>query len=457
MINYLTNLLNKLVYNIDMLLNIISLISILFCQTNNQQVSEICGDNNYYPVPFMTSKASNYFNDSYYDSQWYIKSMELEKAWKIYKPQKTVKVAVFDKVFYLNDEIKEFVNVKQSIAFEKSYKTPFIDNMNDSNNKHGSFVTNLIAAKQNNNFGIAGITNDVELYLINVLPEDDRFPMIGTSKDYSALINAINYCDDTGVDIINMSLHIYTDDTEVKNTISNFNGLIVCSSGNDTYDLDVTTKSFPTCWNLDNVISVGAIDKNNNLWEESNHSKNYVDVLGPGVNITSLASDVVEAKDGTSFSTPIVTGLAAMYLSMYPNSSPALIKERIMNSVLIKSSKLLDYSKTGGPINALKVIHDHDYIYNWLDYKKHNYICTCLESKIEEGHIVAGGGFNNGKRYANCLKCGGLAEMGFVSATNNNDDTYFELINGEFYINKTQYYDEVLNLSYEDYIKGDYL
>lgn len=441
--------------------NLLTLFIIGCTQINSFNKPNICGELNYRDVILASSDSSNYFNDPGYSNQWYIKKIELDKAWKVYKPNKKVKVAVFDSQFYLNDDIEEFINKNKSISYIGSIGSPFFKN-NTTNPyiKHGSFVSSIICAKQNNNFGISGILNNIELYCYSVIDQTGRFPMAGVKQDHSSLIKAIEHCKTNGIDIINMSLHFQTYDKEVENAISNFNGLVVCSSGNDGVNIDGTTnKSYPSNYDLDNILSVGATDISRDIWEHSNYNSKDVDIFAPGVNITSLSLNELKKDSGTSFSTPIVTGLAAMYLSMNPNAKPAEIKDRILNSPSVISSNLSKYCKSGGIVNALNIIHDHNYSYTYLSSLKHKYICTCLDNEIEEGHTVAGGSFSGGKRYANCLRCGGLAEMGFTEETiniNNTGNYYFEYIDGLYYINETQYIDDILNISYKDYISGSY-
>lgn len=94
--------------------------------------------------------------------------------------------------------------------------------------------------------------------------------------------------------------------------------------------------------------------------------------------------------------------------------------------------------------------HTHSYTYTWLDYKNHLAECNCMNS-MTQGHFVAGGSFASGKRYANCLRCGGLADMGFIINPMSLDLSYEE-IDGLYYVKDTCFVDGVLNLDYKDYL-----
>ncbi len=67
--------------------------------------------------------------------------------------------------------------------------------------------------------------------------------------------------------------------------------------------------------------------------------------------------------------------------------------------------------------NAYTTMHDYDRNYEWVSYTMHRAECCC-GATAEQGHAVASNAFANGKKYAPCLICGGLAERGFVEWTN---------------------------------------
>lgn len=148
----------------------------------------------------------------------------------------------------------------------------------------------------------------------------------------------------------------------------------------------------------------------------------------------------------------MVTGVAALYLSENYNISAVELKNRILNNT-DKDEDLTSLCLSGGKLNAYKVVHDHNFVcsYESINTKKHKKICECGYS-IEEAHVFASGSFIGGKRYANCLTCGGLAEMGLEIITNDSNIIEFEEINGYSFVKETCYIDDILNLSYEDYL-----
>jgi hypothetical protein len=78
------------------------------------------------------------------------------------------------------------------------------------------------------------------------------------------------------------------------------------------------------------IVIVGATSRNNNRATFSNNLKE-VDVYAPGVDIPVLLSNGnVTQEDGTSFSTPIVAGIAGQLLAMDPSLSAADLKALLL-------------------------------------------------------------------------------------------------------------------------------
>jgi subtilisin family serine protease len=65
----------------------------------------------------------------------------------------------------------------------------------------------------------------------------------------------------------------------------------------------------------------------------SNYSKKEVDIFAPGTNIYSTSvNGGFEFGNGTSYSAPMVSGVAALLFSYYPNLTASQVKHIIMDS-----------------------------------------------------------------------------------------------------------------------------
>ena len=240
---------------------------------------------------------------------------------------------------------------------------------------HGTGVAGLIGAIRNNGYGINGVADNVQIMAIKAVPNGDEY-----DKD---IANAIHYAVDNGARIVNMSFgkkispHKEWLDEAFKYAASK-DVLLVQAAGNDNQDVDVTP-DYPNdtfldgATDADNVINVGASGPK--LGEHlagdfSNYGKKNVDVFAPGVKVTTVDTDAeFMTEDGTSFSSPITAGVAALLLEYYPTLSARQLKQIILQSatpltgtmVFRPGSKTIkvdfaSLSKTGGIVNAYKAL-----------------------------------------------------------------------------------------------------
>jgi len=207
---------------------------------------------------------------------------------------------------------------------------------------HGTTVTGVIAHSLVDSTSI----NKKQSSLIKpgvIMPI--TFTGIGdfTDKDfYSAFKYAIN----NDVNIINLSQSKeFTIHPKILKKALNLakknNVLVVMSAGNQASNLDDMWRfpqSIPKLYNkdFDNLIIVGATTKtlNENLIDQdSNYGLKSVDIFAPGEDIqTILPNNKFGTKSGTSFATPIVTNLALLLWSHYPELKASEIRKIILES-----------------------------------------------------------------------------------------------------------------------------
>ena len=233
---------------------------------------------------------------------------------------------------------------------------------------HGTHVAGIIGANRNNNLGMKGVNDNIEIMPIRAVPNGDEY-----DKDISL---AIRYAVDNGARIINMSFgKSFSSNPEwvydaIKYAKKN-NVLIVHAAGNDNKDLDNgDDKNFPNDHKYsdeftNNYISVGAstINYNEDLVAYfSNYGQNNVDIYAPGYEIFSLTpEDEYDFKNGTSMAAPAVSGVASLILSYFPKTSAKKLKKIILESGVEfnfnvkhdnKDVSFDKLSKTGKIINA---------------------------------------------------------------------------------------------------------
>lgn len=135
------------------------------------------------------------------------------------------------------------------------------------------------------------------------------------------------------------------------NRANNANILFIAAAGNNGTNND-DIASYPSNYDLPNVIAVAAIDKNGALASFSQYGATTVDIGAPGVGIWSTtALNGYSSYNGTSMATPHVTGGAALYASTRPGLPAAEIKAEILRSA-VPTASLAGKSVTGGRLNV---------------------------------------------------------------------------------------------------------
>ena len=204
---------------------------------------------------------------------------------------------------------------------------------------HGTHVSGIIAASRNNGIGMDGVTDNVSIMALRVVPDGDE-----RDKDIAL---AIKYAADNGAEVINMSFgkpfspgKKWVDDA-VKYADSK-DVLIIHAAGNDGENID-TNEFFPRAVFLNskavapNIITVGASAGGpDSLLAApfSNYGKQRVDVFAPGVNVYStIPGNKYASYSGTSMASPVVAGIAALILEYYPGLTAEQVKYVIEHSV----------------------------------------------------------------------------------------------------------------------------
>ena len=238
---------------------------------------------------------------------------------------------------------------------------------------HGTHVAGIIAAERNNNRGIRGVANNVEIMAIRSTPNGDEY-----DKDVAL---AIRYAADNGAKIINASFgKSFSPNSEwVRDAIkyaAEKDVLFVHAAGNDSENID-TAENYPNDAIgtgpevADNFITVGALDPKygaSMVADYSNYGKVNVDVFAPGSEVYSaVPENEYEHNSGTSMAAPNVAGVAALIRSHYPKLTASQVKKVLMDSGLSVKSKvsvgeensaksLNEISRSGKIVNAYNAL-----------------------------------------------------------------------------------------------------
>lgn len=186
-------------------------------------------------------------------------------------------------------------------------------------NGHGTMVAGIAAAETDNALGVSGVAWNAHIMPVKVLGAD------GSGTDAN-VAEGIVWAADHGAEIINLSLGApgassLLDDAVAYATARNV--LVVAAAGNEGSAEPAYPAAIPA------VLTVGATDMAGDVAAFTNYGP-WVDLTAPGVSIVSTAmtagaGGTYAVGDGTSFSAPIVSGVAALVHAKNPTWTPAQI------------------------------------------------------------------------------------------------------------------------------------
>eukprot|EP00835_Amoeboradix_gromovi_P003108 NODE_194_length_15414_cov_0.324127.p5 type:complete len:323 gc:universal NODE_194_length_15414_cov_0.324127:2660-3628(+) len=212
----------------------------------------------------------------------------------------------------------KFLNTHDEILLSKNF------GCNSYNNNHGELSATLV------NNPVFGVAKEAKVIAVGVYTQNPNFISSAANnvlsffnppthdKQYAEFVNAINWIinDAERRDIkavINLSLSL-DDSKEVEDKISDAihnNIVVVKAAGNEN-----TNACDESLNRVQGVIVVGAIKKNLSKWKKSNYGE-CVTLFAPGhgIHIDKSIPSIIGYR-GTSISAAIVSGVAAVYLSV---------------------------------------------------------------------------------------------------------------------------------------------
>lgn len=319
-------------------------------------------------------------NDPQFDEQWALNNFGQEsgkeradidalEAWQTTKGSEDVVVAVLDTgVDFTHVDLlgNMWIRPENVPAYSDDELGPFNDingyNGTDSiadpmdDNGHGTHCAGIIGAEGDNGEGIAGINWHVKIMPLKFLGRGG----FGSVDD---AIEAINYAVDrkehgVNIRIISASWGSTQKSKALEDTIraaGDAGILFVAAAGNDGSNND-RRAHYPSNYDLPNIISVAALDRNDQLAGFSNFGVKSVHIAAPGKDILSTwLGDNYREASGTSMATPYVSGVAALVIANEPKISIEKLRDRILKTA-DKLDSLNGKVATGGRVCAANAL-----------------------------------------------------------------------------------------------------
>lgn len=277
-------------------------------------------------------------NDPSYGSQWHHAKISSAGAWDVVTGSATLVVAVLDTGV---DSTHPDLAANMLVG----YNSVDGSNVTSDVKGHGTATTGCVAAIGNNAAGVTGMIWDV-----NILPIRITNDPSGTAY-MSNMVQGITYAADYGAKVANLSYGgCYSASVDsAAQYLRSKGGLLVMSAGNEN--------TLQTTWpDYASFLIVGATDSADSKASFTN-TGNMVDVVAPGVSIlTTNNGGGYGYWSGTSFSSPITAGLAALIYAVNPQFTPAQVESFILNNCDDLGTAGEDVVFGRGRINAAKAV-----------------------------------------------------------------------------------------------------
>ena len=238
-------------------------------------------------------------NDTEWSTQWGLRQIALPSAWDRTRGGDVV-VAVVD-----TGVAADQPDLRGAVLPGYNLVAPGTAPSDD--NGHGTAVAGIIAARTDNHQGIAGVCWSCSILPIKVLGTD------GTG-DTATVAAGIVKATDAGARVINLSLGGPADDPTLESAVAYATGkgaVLVAAAGNNGTGSPFYPAASP------GVIGVAATDESSRLYPWSNFGS-WVHAAAPGCDAAPATSGDYVLFCGTSASTPVVAGIAALAISLMP-------------------------------------------------------------------------------------------------------------------------------------------
>jgi thermitase len=293
-----------------------------------------------------TARAEFLPNDPYFtnplDHQWYLKKIGMPEAWMASRGTPAITIAVLDTgVISTTPDLAGRVLPALSTAYvgppapplpPATLLPPLTDQQmlnGTSILRHGNWVASVAAMGVDNGIGGAGVGN------FTILPI--RITSDAATTNPKSIGEGIRLAADQGARVINISYSLgpssYGEVDSAAAYARTRGALVFMGSGNLSMLLATP--------DLTNVIFVGGTDRNDARWVSGTGDGSS---WGPHVDLAAPGDDIIVADptlstgygriDGTSFSTALASGVAALAWSINPDLTPDQIEGMLLNTAI---------------------------------------------------------------------------------------------------------------------------
>lgn len=186
---------------------------------------------------------------------------------------------------------------------------------------HGTLVAGAAAAAGNNGIGVAGLAGQARIMPIRVSD-------LNGYASWGALSQALVWAADNGARVANISYVVANSASTISaaNYMKSKGGLVFTSAGNYGTDAGIAPTS--------SMIPVSATNSSDVKAGWSSYG-NFVAISAPGEGVyTTVSGGGYGAANGTSFSSPVTAGVAALVMAANPRLSAAEVENVLYSNAV---------------------------------------------------------------------------------------------------------------------------
>jgi len=292
-------------------------------------------------------------------NQYYLHLCRLPEAWNLSRGDSSIIIAITDNGFHLQhpDLLHQWARNPEEIPDDSvdNDGNGYIDdylgwNAVDNNGQvsadvpsltHATAVSGVASARTDNSIGIAGAGFHCRMLPVKI-SDASNIPLAG----YVGIL----FSADRGAQVINCSwggnIPSFGEQMLIDYALS-AGCVVVAAAGNDNDSLPV----YPAAY--DGVIAVGATTAQDIRYSLSNFGS-WITLCAPGLSLfttdynASSGQFTYGYRSGTSLASPLVAGVAGLMKALYPEASPALVKQ-----CLADGADPIDHLPANGPYAGL--------------------------------------------------------------------------------------------------------
>ena len=275
-------------------------------------------------------------NDPYAGSQWHLPKIAAGTAWDLSQGA-NITIAILD-----SGVLASHADLSARIVPGWNFYGNNADTADATG--HGTSVAGAAAAMTNNGIGVSGVAGAARIMPIRVSDATGY-------AYYSTIAQGVTYAADHGARVANASFAGVFKSSSVASAaqyLKSKGGLLFVSAGNSNINENSPANT--------SMIPVAATDSADAKASFSAYG-DYVALTAPGVGIYTTGSDGgYRAASGTSFSSPIAAGVAALMMAAKPSLTAAQVESLLYSTATDLGTAGRDIYFGWGRVNAAAAV-----------------------------------------------------------------------------------------------------